>query len=147
MGMTIGGRGKVKSDINVTPLVDVVLVLLIIFMVVTPMLQKGKPVQLPTTRNPAGLPEDENELLISVAYSGPGNPPTVWIESQSKQVTLPDLEALLQETYQRNPNKLIILKGDRRLSYGEVKDVMMAVHRAQFSGLGIVAEKIDIPGT
>jgi biopolymer transport protein ExbD len=144
MSMSIGKKGKLNTDINVTPLVDVVLVLLIIFMVVTPMLQKGKPVQLPTTKNPAGLPEDENELLISVAFSGPGNPPTVWLET--KQVTLPDLETLLQETYQRNPTKRIVLKGDKRLSYGEVKDVMMAVHRANFTGVGIIAERIGVPG-
>ena len=68
MGMSVGGKGKVKSEINVTPLVDVVLVLLIIFMVVTPMLQKGRPVQLPTTANPSALPEDDSELLISVAF-------------------------------------------------------------------------------
>ena len=144
MGMAIGKKGKLNTDINVTPLVDVVLVLLIIFMVVTPMLQKGKPVQLPTTKNPAGLPEDENELLISVAYGGPGNPPSIWLES--KPVTLADLETLMQETYQRNPNKRIVLKGDKRLSYGEVKDIMMVVNRAQFSGVGIVAEKIGVPG-
>ena len=144
MGMSVGGKKKLNTDINVTPLVDVVLVLLIIFMVVTPMLQKGKPVQLPTTKNPAGLPEDENEMLISVAFQGQGNPPSVWLET--KQVTLADLETLLQETYQRNPTKRIVLKGDKRLSYGEVKDVMMAVHRAQFTGVGIIAEKIGIPG-
>ena len=146
MGMSAGGgKGKVKSEINVTPLVDVVLVLLIIFMVVTPMLQKGRPVQLPNTTNPAALPEDENELLISVAFTGPGNPPSIWRESQ--QVTLQELDAFLAETYQRNPNKRIILKGDKRLSYGDVKDVMMSVHRANFLGVGIVAEKIGIPGT
>src|SRR5262245_53184217 len=145
MGMAVGGKGKVKSEINVTPLVDVVLVLLIIFMVVTPMLQKGRPVQLPTTANPSALPEDDSELLISVAFNGVGEPVSVWLET--KEVTLPDLEALLGETYQRNPNKRIVLKGDKRLSYGEVKDVMMVVNRAGFSGVGIVAERAGIPGT
>ena len=144
MGMGPIKKGKINSEINVTPLVDVVLVLLIIFMVVTPMLQKGRPVQLPNTTNPSALPEDENELLISVAYNGPGNPVSVWLET--KEVNLPDLETLLQETYQRNPNKRITLKGDKRLSYGEVKDVMMVVNRAGFSGVGIVAEKSGIPG-
>ncbi|MGH9870509.1 MAG: ExbD/TolR family protein [Candidatus Polarisedimenticolia bacterium] len=144
MGMSVGKKGKINSDINVTPLVDVVLVLLIIFMVITPMLQKGRPVQLPTTANPSALPEDENELLISVSYNGPGNPVSVWLET--KEVNLPDLETLLQETFQRNPNKRITLKGDKRLSYGEVKDVMMVVNRAGFSGVGIVAEKSGIPG-
>ena len=145
MSMSVGGKGKINSDINVTPLVDVVLVLLIIFMVVTPMLQKGRPVQLPTTSNPSGLPEDENELLISVAFTGVGNPVDLWLET--KQVTLPDLRTLLVETYQRNPNKRVILKGDKRLSFGEVKDVMVVVNDAGFSGVGIVAEKIGVPGT
>ena len=146
MGMSAGGsKGKVNSDINVTPLVDVVLVLLIIFMVVTPMLQKGRPVQLPTTANPAGLPkDDENELLISVAYTGPDNPVSVWLKT--KQYNLTDLQALLTETYLRNPNKRVVLKGDKRLAYGEVKDVMMIVNKAGFSGVGIVAEKRGVPG-
>ena len=145
MGMSVGGgKGKVKSEINVTPLVDVVLVLLIIFMVVTPMLQKGKPVQLPTTSNPSALPEDENEMLISVSYNGPGNPPSMWLED--KAINMQDLQAVLLETYERNPGKRVILKGDKRLTYGDVKDVMMAVNNAGFSGVGIVADKQGIPG-
>src|SRR5262249_40479951 len=136
MAMAVGKKGKINSEINVTPLVDVVLVLLIIFMVVTPMLQKGRPVQLPNTQNPSALPEDENELLISVAYNGPDNPVSVWLET--KEVAMQDLERLLQETFQRNPNKRITLKGDKRLTYGQVKDVMMAINNAGFSGVGIV---------
>jgi len=142
--MSVGGKGKVKSEINVTPLVDVVLVLLIIFMVVTPMLQKGRPVQLPETANPAALPEDESEILVSVSYNGPGEKVSVWLDT--KEVNLPDLEALLVETYQRNPGKRVVLKGDKRLSYGDVKDVMMIVNRSGFTGLGIIAERKGIPG-
>jgi len=144
MGMSPVKKGKINAEINVTPLVDVVLVLLIIFMVITPMLQKGRPVQLPTTHNPAALPEDENELLISVAYTGEGNPVSVWLET--KEVAVADLETLLLETYQRNPNKRITLKGDKRLQFGQVKDVMMVVNKAGFSGVGIVAEKSGVPG-
>jgi len=144
VGMSVGGKGKVKSEINVTPLVDVVLVLLIIFMVVTPMLQKGRPVQLPETANPAALPEDESEILVSVSYNGPGEKVSVWLDT--KEVNLPDLEALLVETYQRNPGKRVVLKGDKRLSYGDVKDVMMIVNRSGFTGLGIIAERKGIPG-
>jgi biopolymer transport protein ExbD len=142
--MSVGGKGKVKSDINVTPLVDVVLVLLIIFMVVTPMLQKGRPVQLPETANPAALPEDESEILVSVSYNGPGEKVSVWLDT--KEVNLPDLEALLVETYQRNPSKRVVLKGDKRLAYGDVKDVMMIVNRAGFTGLGLIAERKGVPG-
>ena len=67
MGMEqYGGRQSMKSDINVTPLVDVCLVLLIIFMVVTPMLQKGKAVTLPQTDRPDKKPESDKELIVSV---------------------------------------------------------------------------------
>jgi biopolymer transport protein ExbD len=142
--MSVGGKGKVKSEINVTPLVDVVLVLLIIFMVVTPMLQKGRPVQLPETSNPDALPEDESEILVSVSFNGDGEKPSVWLDT--KEVNLPDLEALLVETYQRNPGKRVVLKGDKRLPYGDVKDVMMIVNRSGFTGLGIIADRKGVPG-
>ena len=62
--MQLVKSGNVRSDINVTPLVDVVLVLLIIFMVVTPMLQKGQAVKLPSTPNPSKVPEDNKQILV-----------------------------------------------------------------------------------
>ncbi|MGZ8831449.1 MAG: biopolymer transporter ExbD, partial [Thermoanaerobaculia bacterium] len=69
--MQVGGSGTVKSDINVTPLVDVCLVLLIIFMVVTPMLQKGVSVQIPQGDNPDKKPESSKQKMISVSYTNP----------------------------------------------------------------------------
>jgi len=69
MSMEIGGKG-VKSDINVTPLVDVVLVLLIIFMVITPMLQRGKPVQLPRAKMVSELKHGGDPILLSVTSDG-----------------------------------------------------------------------------
>src|SRR5438034_9987883 len=66
-----GGRDKLQSDINVTPLVDVCLVLLIIFMVVTPLLQKGIAVQLPTTDNPDKQPENASQKLLTIAWAKP----------------------------------------------------------------------------
>jgi biopolymer transport protein TolR len=118
MGMAVGGGGGVKSDINVTPLVDVVLVLLIIFMVVTPMLQKGKDVQLPVTSGPEEKKTDEeNEMLVSVTADG-----EVWVDTT--RYSRSELVQFMSETYQRAPGKIIVIKGDRRLAFGDVKEVM-----------------------
>lgn len=135
MGMDqYGGRQDMKSDINVTPLVDVCLVLLIIFMVVTPMLQKGKPVQLPQTEKPDKKPESQNELLISVQADK-----TVFIDTK----WFPDKEfaAKMRELGERSANKDILIKADNRLTYGDVKNVMRMVKEGGFEKVGLVTEK------
>lgn len=132
MGMdSFGGRQEVKSEINVTPLVDVCLVLLIIFMVVTPMLQKGKPVMLPQTDRPEKHPESSQELLISVQSDK-----TVFIGDK----WYPDREFLekMKEFYERSPNKDIIVKADGRLTYGDVKKVMRIVKDGGFEKISLV---------
>jgi len=135
MGMDAGSGGGVKSDINVTPLVDVVLVLLIIFMVVTPMLQKGKDVQLPVTSNPdVKKSDDKNELLVSVTVDG-----RIWLESNN--VSKEQLTSMMQETYARSPGKIIVIKGDKRLTFGDVKDVMLIVNQAGFTNVAVMADK------
>ncbi len=135
MGMDVGGGGGVKSDINVTPLVDVVLVLLIIFMVVTPMLQKGKDVLLPVTANPEkSKTEEENEVLVSVTQDG-----KVYIGSTL--VSDAEFVRMMVETYQRSPGKKIVIKGDRRLAFGDVKDVMLAINESGFTNVAIMAEE------
>ncbi|MBI3448069.1 MAG: biopolymer transporter ExbD [Acidobacteria bacterium] len=135
MGMDSGGGGGVKSDINVTPLVDVVLVLLIIFMVVTPMLQKGKDVQLPTTSNPdTKKSDDKNDVLVSVTADG-----KVWLDTAV--VSKEQLTSMMAETYARSPGKSIIIKGDKRLTFGDVKDVMLIVNQAGFTNVAVMADR------
>jgi biopolymer transport protein TolR len=135
MGMSTGGGGGVKSDINVTPLVDVVLVLLIIFMVVTPMLQKGKDVQLPVTSNPdAKKSDDKNEILVSITKEG-----NIFLESTP--TTKEQLLATMSETYQRSPGKTIVIKGDKRLTFGDVKDIMLIVNQSGFTNVAVMADK------
>ncbi|HEX7527951.1 MAG TPA: biopolymer transporter ExbD [Thermoanaerobaculia bacterium] len=135
MGMdSFGGRQSVKSDINVTPLVDVCLVLLIIFMVVTPMLQKGKPVMLPQTDRPDKKPESTKELLISVQADK-----TIFIDTK----WFPDKEfaAKMKELGERSSDKDVLIKADQRLSFGDVKHVMGMIKDAGFEHVGLITEK------
>ncbi len=131
-----GGRDKLQSDINVTPLVDVCLVLLIIFMVVTPLLQKGISVQLPTTDNPDKKPENSNQKLVTVAL---GTPPLYYIEAD--RLAKQELQQRLEELYQRAPQTELIIKADQRLKYGDVKEVMRITKDAGFQNVGLIADK------
>ncbi len=131
-----GGRDTLQSDINVTPLVDVCLVLLIIFMVVTPLLQKGISVQLPTTDNPDKKPENSNQKLVTVAL---GTPPLYYIEAD--RLAKQELQQRLEELYQRAPQTELIIKADQRLKYGDVKEVMRITKDAGFQNVGLIADK------
>jgi biopolymer transport protein TolR len=135
MGMdSYGGRQDMKSDINVTPLVDVCLVLLIIFMVVTPMLQKGKAVMLPQTERPDKKPESDKELLISVQADK-----TIFVDTK----WFPDKEfaAKMKEIGERSSNKDVLIKADQRLTFGDVKHVMGMIKDAGFEHVGLITEK------
>ncbi len=135
MGMeNYGGRHETKSEINVTPLVDVVLVLLIIFMVVTPMLQKGKPVMLPQTERPDKKPESDKELLISVQSDK-----TIFIDT--KWYPDKDFAAKMKELGERSSNKDVLIKADQRLNYGDVKNVMRMIKDGGFERVGLITEK------
>jgi biopolymer transport protein ExbD len=115
--------GTIKADINVTPLVDVVLVLLIIFMVVTPMLSKGVNVDLPVTRNHDKRNDDNRDVVVAISHLGQ-------IYVGSDQVPLERVGRAVSDERRRHPDKGIYLKGDGRLEYGKVRQVMEALHAA-----------------
>jgi biopolymer transport protein TolR len=128
--------GQVKSDINVTPLVDVVLVLLIIFMVVTPMIAGGVPVTLPKTANHDRKPDDGKDIIISVTKEK-----RVYVSG--KPTTTPkDVTRLIEEERRKHPEKTAFIKGDNRTSYGAVREVMEAVSRAGFSDVMLGTDDI-----
>jgi biopolymer transport protein ExbD len=132
--------GDIKAEINVTPLVDVCLVLLIIFMVITPMLQKGKPVTLPVTSNPVAHPDSDDQLLVSITKDG-----GVWLDRN--QIPKDLFMNKMTEEYQRSATKSVIVKADKSLTFGDVKDVMLLLNKAGFEQVGLVTERPQtVPG-
>ena len=123
MGAKIGKSGGYNSDINVTPLVDVVLVLLIIFMVVTPMLQRGVNVELPAAKNLDDKKTAHEQLTIAVTAEG-----QLYFEDTA--VSASELEQKLKHRLAYNPGIDLFIKGDRRLDYASVRDVMGACRDA-----------------
>ena len=128
---------EVNSAINVTPLVDVMLVLLIIFMVVTPMLQKGPPVIMPKASDPPKKPEEKTQILITLSQTK-----DLYIEKE-KIGGEEQFAARLAEEYLRNKNATIVLKGDARLTYGDVKKAMLKVKEVGFEQVGLITQKQD----
>ncbi len=126
-------KTALNAEINVTPLVDVCLVLLIVFMVVTPMLQKGVPINLPVTDQPERTPDTEKQLQISVKADG-----SVYLGSTV--VRKDQVESELQEIYKRTPDREIAVKGDRVVKYGAVLDVLKACRNVGFNNLGLISQ-------
>jgi biopolymer transport protein TolR len=117
-------KGQVKADINVTPLVDVVLVLLIIFMVVTPMIVSGVAVDLPKTNHHRKKADDGKDLIVSIA-----NDKGVYVMGR-KTKSLDELVSILEEEKRKSPEKNIFLKADNRITYGLAREVMEKINKA-----------------
>jgi biopolymer transport protein TolR len=130
---------RVKSDINVTPLVDVVLVLLIIFMVVTPLIASGVAVDLPRTMNHSRKPDEGKDIILSVTqdkriFLGA-------VQLQRKE----EVARAVQTELRKYPSKSIFLKGDARTPYGAVREVMQALHEADIQDVVLGTEELNKP--
>jgi biopolymer transport protein TolR len=136
-GTTAGGF---NSDINVTPMVDVMLVLLIIFMVVTPLLQSGVPVNLPRGQNPD---EDSNitrESSVVVAIPTDG----LYYIDRNTKTDIPELVDLVRrrmDALKPGDPKIVYIKGGTNVSYGEIVKVINAIREAGYQEIGLVADK------
>ena len=139
MGMQAGGGGGLQSEINVTPMVDIMLVLLIIFMVVTPFLQQGIQVTIPRDlRNPD---EDqainkESSVIISVPKDGD-------YYLGKKKVNVDDLKAAVEKALanKKEEDKIVYIKSGVKVSYGEVVGVINEVRKLGVDKIGLVADK------
>ncbi|MBN2495697.1 MAG: ExbD/TolR family protein [Deltaproteobacteria bacterium] len=141
MAMEVGGKG-LRSEINVTPLVDVMLVLLIIFMVVTPMLQRGKAVMLPQTAHPEKQSDEGKDLIVSVEYIRKGASFITNLYLGQDPVSEQQLRTRLEDELRKDPSQEIYLKGDKRLNYGAVRKVMELCHQAGFQQVKLATEEI-----
>ena len=126
------------NDINVTPLVDVMLVLLIIFMVITPMLQKDVSVDMAKANNPRAMADAEKEDAVVIAITRDGK-----IYLKKDPITLDKITGKVKDLISSRLNKTVYLKSDARAKYGDVVSVVDAVRAAGIEDLGLLTQKVE----
>ena len=136
MAMDVGGsKGGVMAGINVTPLVDVMLVLLIIMMVVAPMLNQGVPLVLPEAENATPKPDTSDQTVVSIDSSG------YYYVNAVGPVSKDDVPKRLQDIFEQKGQKIVFLKGDQDAAYGSIMDIMDALRKAQIDTVALITEK------
>jgi biopolymer transport protein ExbD len=133
-----GGRGEVTSDINVTPMADVMLVLLIIFMVVTPMLQKGQAVELAKTKNPIDMKEADRDDAVLVTVTRDGK-----LYLGQEKVSVDALATKVNDLLASRLEKKVFVKSDLRAKYGDVVEVVDNIRNAGVDQVGLLTERLD----
>ena len=131
----------VVADINVTPMVDVMLVLLIIFMVITPMLQKGVSVDLAKTRNPRAMQDADKEDAVVVAVTRDGK---VYLGSDQTEAS--QLAPKVKDMLAARVDKTVYIKSDSRAKYKDVVDVVDNVRSAGVDTVGLLTDKVQEKG-
>jgi biopolymer transport protein TolR len=135
MAMDLGGaKGGVKSDINVTPLVDVMLVLLIIMMLVAPMLQQGVAVRLPTATNTVDKPETQEQTVLAISKDKS-------FYLNAKPVTEGEMVTRLNEILENKKEKIVLIKADEEVEYSAVMLAMDQLRNAGIEDIGLITER------
>jgi biopolymer transport protein TolR len=141
MSMDVGGaKGGPKSDINVTPLVDVMLVLLIIMMLIAPMLQKGVPVTLPFADNVVDKPETQNQTVVAVDSNNRFYVDGIEVE---KSTMAERVRTKLEDKTER----IVLIKGDQDASYSSIMAAMDDLRKVGIEDIGLITERRKAPGT
>lgn len=138
MGMSTGGSSKYSSDINVTPMIDIMLVLLIIFMVITPMLQAGVSVTLPKTLNPDEDTAINKESSVIIAIPDDG---IYYLgkEPVAKERLTEKVKATMEN--RKIEDRVVYIKGGQLVKYGSIVDTVAAIREAGIDRIGLVTDK------
>jgi biopolymer transport protein TolR len=135
MSMDLGGaKGGVKADINVTPLVDVMLVLLIIMMLIAPMLEQGVAMKLPTANNAADKPQSADQTIVAI-----GANKAMYVNA--KQVAEQELGTRVQEILESKTEKVVIIRADQDVEYGAVMAAMDQLRQVGVEDIGLITER------
>jgi len=139
MAMQLGGSGGVKSDINVTPLVDVMLVLLIIMMIVAPLLQQGVPVTLPKATNTTEKPETQDQTVLAIDAQKR-------LYVNAREVPANDLRRRIEEVLEEKKERIVIIKADVDVEYGAVMAAMDELRASGIEDMGLITDKEQTTG-
>jgi biopolymer transport protein TolR len=137
--MQVGDTGTIKADINVTPLVDVMLVLLIIMMIVAPMLQKGVDVRLPVAANSADKPETQDQAVLAIKADK-----SLFVNGVP--VREGELRQRVEEVLESKKEKIILIKADEDVEYSAVMGAMDELRQGGIEDMGLITERKAKPG-
>ena len=147
MSMAVGANGGQNANMNVTPLIDVLLVLLIIFMVITPLTPKGLEALVPQPPPPnqkTPPPTPDRTIVVQLIDHGAGNPPGLKINQD--EATWENLQGRLEDIFKTRAEKVMFVKGDDNVPFADVANVIDIAHSAGVDKVGLITAKIEAGG-